>query len=121
MNKYDYTEESCQVDVVHQEVVDKVKEAMPVDDILYDLAELFKIFGDSTRIKILSALKESELCVCDIASVLDMTKSAVSHQLRILRGAKLVRIRRQGKEIYYSLDDEHVGQIFSIGLEHIEE
>ena len=121
MNKYDYSGEVCQVDVVHQDVVDRVREAMPTDDLLYDLAELFKIFGDSTRIKILSALNESELCVCDIASVLSMTKSAVSHQLRILRTAKLVKIRRQGKEIYYSLDDEHVGEIFSIGLEHIEE
>ena len=121
MNKYDYSEEVCQVDVVHEDVVERVREAMPVDDILYDLAELFKIFGDSTRIKILSALKENELCVCDVASVLGMTKSAVSHQLRILRQTKLVKIRRQGKEIYYSLDDEHVGEIFSIGLEHIEE
>ena len=94
---------------------------MPDEDTLFDVAELFKIFGDSTRIRILSALSQAEMCVCDICSVLNMTKSAVSHQLRILRQAKLVKNRRQGKEIFYSLDDDHVLSIINLALEHIEE
>ncbi|MCX4286403.1 MAG: metalloregulator ArsR/SmtB family transcription factor [Clostridia bacterium] len=94
---------------------------MPDDDTLFDVAELFKIFGDSTRIRILSALTKAEMCVCDIGSVLNMTKSAVSHQLRILRQAKLVKNRRQGKEIFYSLDDDHVLSIINLAVEHVVE
>ena len=94
---------------------------MPPEDRLYDLAELFKVFGDSTRIKILFALFEAEVCVCDIAESLHMTQSAVSHQLRILKQAKLVKSRRDGKQVFYSLDDEHVATIINVGLEHIEE
>ena len=93
----------------------------PDDEILYDLAELFKVFGDSTRIKILYALFETELCVYDIAGLLNMTQSSVSHQLRILKNSKLVKFRREGKSIFYSLDDEHVRKIISMGMEHIEE
>ncbi|MBQ8433640.1 MAG: helix-turn-helix transcriptional regulator [Clostridia bacterium] len=92
---------------------------MPDENFLYDVAELFKIFGDSTRIRILTALQQSELNVCDLASVLNMTKSAVSHQLRILRQAKLVKNRRVGKEIFYSLDDEHVRDIIAIAMTHL--
>ena len=111
----------CENNVIHEDAVKKVLNAMPDEDTLYDVAELFKIFGDSTRIRILSALSESELCVCDIGSVLNMTKSAVSHQLRILRQTKLVKNRRRGKEVYYSLDDEHVAMIINLALEHTKE
>ena len=88
---------------------------------MYDLAELFKVFGDSTRIKILYVLFESELCVCDIAQLLGMTQSAVSHQLRILKSNKLVKFRREGKTVFYSLDDDHVRSILSLGMEHLDE
>lgn len=92
---------------------------MPDEEILYDLAELFKIFGDTTRIKILCALFESEMCVCDIAELLNMTQSAISHQLRVLKSAKLVKNRKAGKVVFYSLADEHVKRIFDQGLSHI--
>ena len=111
----------CESNVIHEDTVKKVMNAMPDEDVLYDVAELFKIFGDSTRIRILSALFESELCVCDISAVLNMTKSAVSHQLRILRQTKLVKNRRRGKEVYYSLDDDHVATIINLALEHTKE
>ena len=101
------------------DIVAKVSAEMPSENFLYDVAELFKIFGDSTRIRILTALQKSQLNVCDIASVLNMTKSAVSHQLRILRHAKLVKNRRVGKEIFYSLDDEHVHDIIDIAIKHL--
>src|SRR5690606_38953292 len=107
--------------VIHKEIVNQVKAKMPKEEILYDLAELFKVFGDTTRIKILWALAESEMCVCDIAALLNMTQSAISHQLRILKQAKLVKNRRDGKIVYYSLDDDHVEQIFGQGLAHIYE
>ena len=109
----------CEVDQVHQDVVEQVRERLPQDEILYDLAELFKIFGDSTRVKILYALLESELCVCDIAKLMEVTQSAVSHQLRVLKNSKLVKFRREGKVIYYSLADQHVERILSQGMEHI--
>lgn len=105
----------------HQDIVKKVLEKQPADEYLYDLAELFKIFGDSTRIKILYALIESELCVGDIAQLLNLSQSAVSHQLRILKDAKLVKFRREGKVIFYALDDEHVRNILNMGMEHVEE
>lgn len=94
---------------------------MPQEETLYDLAKLFKVFGDSTRIKILWALDESEMCVCDIAFLLNMTQSAISHQLRVLKQAELVKSRREGKIVFYSLEDEHVKQIFDQGLIHISE
>ena len=106
---------------VHEEVVKKVLETLPDEEELYDLAELFKVFGDSTRIRILHALFESELCVGDIAQILNLSQSAVSHQLKLLKDAKLVRFRREGKIIFYSLDDDHVRTILSMGMEHIEE
>lgn len=101
--------------------LEQVVSNQPADEYLYDLAELFKVFGDSTRIKILYALFESELCVGDIAQVLQMNQSAVSHQLRILKDAKLVKFRRDGKSIFYSLDDDHVRTILSMGMDHVEE
>lgn len=107
--------------VAHEEVVSRVLKNLPEEDHLYDLAELFRIFGDSTRVKILYALIESELCVGDLAQVLNLSQSTVSHQLRILKDAKLVRFRRDGKIIFYSLADEHVRTILSMGMEHVEE
>lgn len=109
----------CEENLVHQDAVDRVRGLLPQDETLYDLAELFKIFGDSTRVKILYALLESELCVCDIAKLLEVSQSAVSHQLRVLKGSKLVKFRREGKVVYYSLADEHVTRILSQGMEHI--
>lgn len=113
--------ERCDCDVIHDEIVAKVKENMPEEDSLYDLAELFKVFGDSTRVRILWALDSSEMCVCDIAYLLNMTQSAISHQLRVLKQAALVKSRRDGKIVYYSLADEHVRTIFDQGLSHINE
>ena len=105
----------------HEDAVKKVLEEQPADEYLYDLAELFKVFGDSTRIRILYALFESELCVGDIAQLLNLSQSAVSHQLKLLKDAKLVKFRREGKIIFYALDDEHVRTIISMGMEHVEE
>ena len=111
----------CDCTVIHEHVVNAVKLRMPLEENLYDLAELFKVFGDSTRIRILWALSESEMCVCDIAVLLNMTQSAISHQLRVLKQAKLVKSRRDGKVVFYSLDDDHVKHIFEEGLVHINE
>ena len=113
--------EKCNCNIIHNDVVDKVKSQLPQEEILYDLAEFFKVFGDSTRIKIICALFESEMCVCDLAALLNVSQSAISHQLRTLKGARLVRYRREGKVIYYSLDDEHIKHIFDEGLKHISE
>jgi len=111
----------CDCDAIHDDVIAAVREKMPGDDILCDLADLFKLFSDSTRVKILCALQYSEMCVCDLAVLLGTTKSAVSHQLRQLRQTRLVRNRRDGKTVYYSLDDEHVGNVFEQGLLHVNE
>ncbi|MBS5934325.1 DNA-binding transcriptional regulator, ArsR family [Anaerosporobacter mobilis DSM 15930] len=111
--------ETCLCNCVHEDLLNSVKPIMPDEEILYDLAELFKIFGDTTRIKILCALFESEMCVCDIAELLNMTQSAISHQLRVLKSAKLVKNRKAGKVVFYSLADEHVKRIFDQGLSHI--
>ena len=105
----------------HGDLVDKVNREMPDEEILYDLAELFKIFGDSTRIKILYVLFESEMCVYDIALLLHMTQSAISHQLRALKQSKLVKYRREGKTVFYSLADGHVRTILGQGMEHVAE
>ena len=105
----------------HDDIINKVSELMPDDELLYDLAELFHIFGDSTRIKILYALFESEMCVCAIAELLKMQQSAISHQLRILKQSKLVGCHREGKTIYYFLADDHVRTIINQGMEHVEE
>ena len=111
----------CGEERVHVDAVEQVRGLLPPDEELYDLAELFKIFGDSTRVKILYALLEGELCVCDLAKLMEVTQSAVSHQLRVLKNSKLVKFRRSGKTIYYSLADEHVVRILSQGMEHIKE
>ena len=113
--------ECCDTVVVHEALVKAVHEKMPDEDKLYDLAELFKVFGDSTRIRILYVLFEAELCVCDIAQTLNMTQSAISHQLRILKQSKLVKNRREGKQVFYSLADDHVRTIIAQGREHIDE
>lgn len=113
--------ESCSCNVIHNEVVENVKNKLPKEETLYDLAELFKVFGDSTRIKIICSLFESEMCVCDLSVLLNISQSAISHQLRVLKSARLVKFRRAGKVIYYSLDDEHIKQIFDAGLHHITE
>jgi len=111
----------CDCGVIHEDIVDKVRAKLPDENDLYDLADLFKVFGDSTRIKILSALFESEMCVCDIAYLLNMTQSAISHQLRVLKQARLIKNRKDGKIVFYSLNDEHIKQIFDQGLNHINE
>ena len=111
----------CEENQVHADAVEHVRGLLPEDETLYDLAELFKIFGDSTRVKILYALLEGELCVCDIAKLMEVTQSAVSHQLRVLRGAKLVKGTKEGKEVRYSLDDDHVTKIMEYGLTHVNE
>lgn len=116
-NKSEY----CSCNVIHKEVVENVKNKLPKEETLYDLAELFKVFGDSTRIKIICSLFESEMCVCDLSVLLNISQSAISYQLRVLKSARLVKFRRAGKVIYYSLDDEHIKQIFDAGLHHITE
>lgn len=113
--------ERCDCNVIHEDIVNQVRDKMPQEESLYDLAELFKVFGDSTRIRILWALHEAEMCVCDIAVLLNMTQSAISHQLRVLKQANLVKNRKEGKVVYYSLVDDHVREIFDQGLIHINE
>ena len=114
-------DEICEGCEVHEDLLKIVNETLPEETELYDLAELFKVFGDSTRIRILFVLFEAEVCVCDLAKVLNMTQSAISHQLRILKQNKLVKNRREGKSIFYSLADDHVRSIIAQGREHIEE
>lgn len=113
--------DKCDCTIIHEDVVRAVRRHMPDEENLLDLADLFKVFGDSTRVKILCALFEHEMCVCDIAALLGMTQSAISHQLRVLKQSKLIKNRRDGKVVYYSLDDEHVKNIFDQGLAHVSE
>ena len=122
MSLFDYNAAPvCEDHEVHRDIAEAVKKDLPDEDELFDLAELFKIFGDSTRVKILYLLFESEMCVCDIAEVLGVTDSAVSHQLRVLKSAKLVKFRKEGKSVFYSLADDHVGSILAQGMEHVRE
>ena len=114
-----YNVECCEFMHAHDEIVERVRKKMPGEDTLYDLTELFRIFGDSTRIRILYVLFEAEMCVCDIAVLLGMTQSAISHQLRALKNARLVSSRREGKTVFYALADDHVKTIINQGLEHI--
>ena len=116
-----YNVECCDFIHAHEEIVEKVRGTIPGEDTLYDLTELFRIFADSTRIRILYVLLESEMCVCDIAALLGMTQSAISHQLRALKNARLVKSRREGKTVFYSLTDDHVKTIIDQGLEHVSE
>jgi DNA-binding transcriptional ArsR family regulator len=115
------TTEETSIQPLHDEIVAQVRKKMPQEESLYELSEFFKVFGDSTRIKILFALFASQVCVYDIAALLGMNQSAVSHQLRILKQAGLVKFRREGKVVYYSLDDEHIQQIVHQALTHLSE
>lgn len=112
---------TCKTLHIHEEVVKKVETVIPKEERLYDLADFFKVFGDTTRIKILQSLMISEMCVCDIAILLHISQSAVSHQLKTLRSAKLVKFRKEGKTVFYSLDDDHIKTIIDMGLQHISE
>ena len=111
--------EECQTNHPHKEIVKEVKQFMPNENDLYEVAEVFKVFGDSTSTRILAALFQHELCVCDICKIVNMTKSAISHQLKVLRDFNLVKFRKQGKEVFYSLADEHVVLIYEKALEHV--
>lgn len=113
--------ECCDIPCVHKEMIQIVKEKMPAEEILHDLADFYKVFGDATRVKILCVLLQSQMCVCDLAELLGVTQSAISHQLRVLKQMKLVKNRREGKTVYYSLADDHIQNIISQGMEHIQE
>jgi ArsR family transcriptional regulator len=121
MDKETTNFETCSCTIIHEEVVNKVREKMIEEDHAIRLAELFKVFGDTTRVKILNALFSSEMCVCDISVLLGMNQSAISHQLKTLKQARLIKSRRDGKVVYYSLDDEHIKEIFDKGLTHVKE
>lgn len=133
MNKYSYVhikdvididkfnDEKCEVTLIHEDNVKKTINELPDDELIADLSDMFKIFGDQTRVKILMALESGELCVCDIAAVMDMSQSAISHQLRVLKQSNIVKTRRQGKVVYYSISDDHVKEIFDIAIVHVQE
>ncbi len=126
MNTYSYKGGNMDFEIAEQNIVDfqkieKIKKVLPQDELIFEMAELFKVFGDSTRMKIISSLLEDELCVGDIAVLTNSTPSAISHQLRVLKQMKLVKYRKEGKIVYYSLDDEHVREIYEKGREHVEE
>ena len=111
--------DSCSCSIIHEDIIDKVRQVMPEEEKLFEVADLFKVLGDSTRVKILYALLHEVMCVCDIANLLGMNQSAISHQLRVLKQARLVKFKKEGKVVYYSLDDEHVKNLFEQGFEHI--
>lgn len=113
--------ECCDVTCVHEDMIQSVRGRMPAEGLLHELADFYKVFGDATRVKLLCALLECEMCVCDLAELLGMTQSAISHQLRVLKQMKLVKNRREGKTVYYSLADGHIQTIISQGMEHIQE
>jgi ArsR family transcriptional regulator, lead/cadmium/zinc/bismuth-responsive transcriptional repressor len=113
--------EFCSCNVVHEDIIQKVQKTMLEEETIHNLSEFFKVFGDVTRLKILKALMESEMCVCDLTTLLGMNQSAISHQLKLLRQTKLVKFRRMGKIVYYSLDDQHIKKIFDLGVTHINE
>jgi len=110
---------NCSCNIIHEDKVKEVQASMEKEEVIMDLADFFKVLGDSTRMKIISILFENELCVCDIAYILNMTQSAISHQLRVLKSARLVKYRKEGKVVFYSLDDEHVKNIFDLGMIHL--
>ncbi|WP_082729391.1 ArsR/SmtB family transcription factor [Leptotrichia sp. oral taxon 847] len=110
---------TCETKTIHNEVIKKVKKNFPKEEIIINTAEFFKVLGDATRMKILSALFQEEMCVCDIANLLNMTQSAISHQLRVLKQTRLVKYRKEGKVVYYSLEDEHVKHIVDESISHI--
>ena len=113
--------EVCEVSVIHEDVLRRVRDKMPDEEPIYDVSELFKVFGDSTRARIICALNIEEMCVCDLSALLNMTQSAISHQLRLLKVSRIVKSRKQGRVVYYSLDDSHIGQIFAMAFDHIME
>ena len=133
MNKYSYVhikdvrsidkinDEKCEVTLIHEDNVKKAINELPNDELIADLSDMFKIFGDQTRVKILMELESGELCVCDIAAVMNMSQSAISHQLRVLKQSNIVKTRRQGKVVYYSISDDHVKEIFDIAIVHVQE
>ena len=133
MNKYSYVhikdvrcidklnDEKCEVTLIHEDNVKKAINELPDDELISDLSDMFKIFGDQTRVKILMALESGELCVCDIAAVMNMSQSAISHQLRVLKQSNIVKTRREGKVVYYSISDDHVKEIFDIAMVHVQE
>lgn len=111
---------TCDCNIIHENIVKDTLSQMPDEDTFNKLAEFFKLLGDTTRTRILFALDQNEMCVCDIANVLGMTKSSISHQLGLLRRSEIVKCRKEGKEVYYMLDDDHVKELFEVGMEHIE-
>lgn len=113
--------EVCEVTVIHEDILARVKSKMPEDEPIYEVSELFKVFGDTTRARIICALNIEEMCVCDLAALLNMSQSAISHQLRLLKVARIVKNRKHGRVVYYSLDDAHIGQIFAMAFDHVTE
>ena len=113
--------EVCEVSVLHDDVLARVREKMPPEEPIYEVSELFKVFGDSTRSRIICALNIEEMCVCDLAALLNMTHSAVSHQLRLLKVSRIVQSRKEGRVVYYSLDDTHIAEIFAMAFDHVME
>lgn len=113
--------EVCEVSVIHDDVLARVRVKMPDEEPIYEVSELFKVFGDSTRSRIICALNIEEMCVCDLAALLGMTQSAISHQLRLLKVSRIVKSRKQGRVVYYSLDDAHIGKIFATAFDHVME
>ena len=111
----------CEVSVIHDDVLERVRAKMPPEEPVYEVSELFKVFGDSTRSRIICALNIEEMCVCDLAALLNMSHSAVSHQLRLLKVSRIVKSRKEGRVVYYSLDDTHIAKIFAMAFEHIME
>lgn len=116
-----FNDEKCEVTLIHEDNVKKAVNELPDDELIADLSDMFKIFGDQTRVKILMALESGELCVCDIAAVMNMSQSAISHQLRVLKQSNIVKTRREGKVVYYSISDDHVKEIFDIAMVHVQE
>ena len=111
----------CEISIIHDDVLDRVRKKLPSEEPIYEVSELFKVFGDSTRSRIICALNIEEMCVCDLAALLNMSHSAVSHQLRLLKVSRIVKCRKEGRVVYYSLDDTHIGKIFAMAFEHIME
>jgi ArsR family transcriptional regulator, lead/cadmium/zinc/bismuth-responsive transcriptional repressor len=121
MNNYSYMNDICDVACINREAVDSVRSRMLSGQVVTDTTEIYKVLGDQTRVRLLYALAQRELCVCDLSAVLGMTQSAISHQLRVLRGARLVKFRKEGKVVYYALADAHVVQFIDIGVDHARE
>ena len=116
-----FNDEKCEVTLIHEDNVKKAINELPDDELIADMSDMFKIFGDQTRVKILMALESGELCVCDIAAVMNMSQSAISHQLRVLKQSNIVKTRREGKVVYYSISDDHVKEIFDMAMVHVQE